>query len=876
MAEISDKSEEYDGRLPHLRVRQSRRLPRLPSHLVPRPRLLSQLDSGTALTVVRAPLGFGKTTLVLQWLQARPHEQAVWMTVTSDSADSEGFWWGLLDALDDAGFGPRGQDRTRSPRAQVRRALTTSREALTLVIDAFERVSADGIDRDLLDILRAGHDLRLIVCLRSHRSFAAYRTLDLDTTVITPTELLLTVEETSALLDSVGLMASAERAEAIHVDGGGWVEPTRAFAIAQCNSAAAATGSPTDQDAATEVAATYLRQRILPVIEPAQVSFALATSLVDGLSLELAELLAGGSAETQLEQLLADGVLFATEESGQPVYRWPPAARRAMSAELHRRAPDLARDLHGRIAGWYLARGQARKALVHAVSARDWELTVRVIERHWRELLMLHRDALFAALSATPLTAVAGSPRALAVRDLRMQHPDDRVLSVIPTLPEGHEQLHTIGQSEEAIEVLETGLAMVAMLRRRGLLARARDLSDRLEVIAGAARATRTRELNGMLPSFLHQIGITRLLADDLPGALGVLHAAYDDAALSLLTYVQADIPGKLALALALAGEAKEADVWLQRHQDARKEEGWVRRRIDNTAGTARALLALERLDLDQASEAIESIAGDPGTEEFWAFATYTRAMIALYQGDVFGGLRAIDRARASYPTWWGEGTTARVLLASVEADLLLALGRGNQARAALRAGGIDHPWLRVNIARLLLNAGRPQEALDEIARTDWARRAERRQHLDMLLVEAVAYHRLGQPEAAADALGRTLSAAEASGSRRAFATVPRDELLMVAARLPARRRSWLGAAGLDDHPYLYPEPVELVELTDREQLVLQHLAAGARVHEIAAHLYVSVNTIKTHLRSIYGKLGAANRRDAVANARRLGLFLDA
>src|SRR5579875_2868528 len=327
MAEISDKSEEYDGRLPHLRVRQSRRLPRLPSHLVPRPRLLSQLDSGTALTVVRAPLGFGKTTLVLQWLQARPHEQAVWMTVTSDSADSEGFWWGLLDALDDAGFGPRGQDRTRSPRAQVRRALTTSREALTLVIDAFERVSADGIDRDLLDILRAGHDLRLIVCLRSHRSLAAYRTLDLDTTVITPTELLLTVEETSALLDSVGLMASAERAEAIHVDGGGWVEPTRAFAIAQCNSAAAATGSPTDQDAATEVAATYLRQRILPVIEPAQVSFALATSLVDGLSLELAELLAGGSAETQLEQLLADGVLFATEESGQPVYRWPPATR---------------------------------------------------------------------------------------------------------------------------------------------------------------------------------------------------------------------------------------------------------------------------------------------------------------------------------------------------------------------------------------------------------------------------------------------------------------------------------------------------------------------------------------------------------------------
>ncbi len=168
-----------------------------------RPRLLQRLDDQSPLTVLRAPLGFGKTTLVAQWWWAKVAERFVdvagWVTVDADAADAAGFWQSMLDVLVDAGLDPPAPEPTRSTRDLARRAIAGAGCEVTLVVDAFERVTDDGIDADLLEVLRVSPNLRLVVCLRSRRHFQPHSFLDLDFTVIPPGDLLLSVDETAAL-----------------------------------------------------------------------------------------------------------------------------------------------------------------------------------------------------------------------------------------------------------------------------------------------------------------------------------------------------------------------------------------------------------------------------------------------------------------------------------------------------------------------------------------------------------------------------------------------------------------------------------------------------------------------------------------------------
>ena len=726
-------------------------VPRLSSHLVTRPRLLKRFEEGAPLTVLRAPLGFGKTTLVAQWLRGLRDDLVAWVTVDQDTADATGFWHSVLEALVDAGLEPPPPEWTRSTRLQLRRAIAATKSEVSLVVDGFERVTEDGIDRDLLDLLRVSPNLRLVVCLRSHRHFVHHSYLDLDFTVIPPGELLLTLEETAALLDEFGVAdLSDERVRAIHADGGGWIEPTRAFAMTLCQSSAVTPVPPSDRDAATRVALSYLRQRILPAIDGERVEFALATSLLDVFSTELAELLAEEPlAKGQLQGLEADGILYAAVESGETVYRWPPAARRAMATELAERSPERLRHLHTRIARLYASKNQPDTALRHAINAQDWPLVVQIVEQHWRPLLVSHRDILYAALSAAPLELIAASPRALAVRDLRLQAPDDRVLSVIPDLPSDGLVLRKLGDSPRAAEILDNGLAIIAALRRRGLFHQVRDYSDRLETVAATAAVNRTSDVAAQLPGFWFQLGVTRLLGDDIDRAFHPLREGYETAANSPLNYIQGDAAAKLALAYALAGDTAQATVWLKRYQSAPEEKGWFRRLINSSVVTARTLLALDRLDIDEAAATTAATVADLGSDEFWAFAAYARALVAFYTGDALGGLRQVDQARAANPAWHDHGSTARLLLARIEADLLLALGQANRARAVIGAAGPGHPDLWVSQARLELLVGDPHASLALAADLAWVRQAGHRAQLEMLLIQAVAHHRLGQTDRA-------------------------------------------------------------------------------------------------------------------------------
>jgi LuxR family transcriptional regulator, maltose regulon positive regulatory protein len=302
--------------------------PRLASHLVLRSRLLEGLSVRSPLTLVRAPLGFGKTAVLAQWYRSHRQESAVWVTVTSDATDAPGFWQAVLDALVDAGTAHPAASTRASTRAQVGRAIAGVRQPLALIVDGFDRVTAEGVDGDLLDLLRTSPNLRLIVSLRGRTHFRPYQHLDLDATVIPPSELRFTPGETAALLEQVSENISDEQVQFIHAETGGWVELTLAFAVAFRDRTLSRDRTRLDSRAATRVARDYVRQRILPAIGGHdQVRFILSTSVVDEVSADIAQALVdGGSADSHLERLEAVGGLSANAEHGELVYRWPPAA----------------------------------------------------------------------------------------------------------------------------------------------------------------------------------------------------------------------------------------------------------------------------------------------------------------------------------------------------------------------------------------------------------------------------------------------------------------------------------------------------------------------------------------------------------------------
>jgi LuxR family maltose regulon positive regulatory protein len=283
----------------------------------------------------------------------------------------------------------------------------------------------------------------------------------------------------------------------------------------------------------------------------------------------------------------------------------------------------------------------------------------------------------------------------------------------------------------------------------------------------------------------------------------------------------------------------------------------------------ARLLNALDRLDLAAADSAAEEFADDPGANEFWFLNVYAQAQHSLHTGAYADALENIDRSRLAYRDWLTEAATADPLLRATEADLLMAMGRGHQARSVLEDARVDHPLLRVSQARLALFSGQPATALELGRDSGWMRRATARHRLEMLVIKAIAADRLGDRGSALHALRRALGEARALDARRPFVMVRRTDLAALAG-CEARLAELLDEPAVRRHPDLFP--VELV-LTEREARVLEKLAEGLTLQQVADALVVSYNTVKTQQRSLFRRLGAPTRADAIARARQWGLL---
>nr|WP_243869461.1 LuxR family transcriptional regulator [Amycolatopsis granulosa] len=141
------------------------------------------------------------------------------------------------------------------------------------------------------------------------------------------------------------------------------------------------------------------------------------------------------------------------------------------------------------------------------------------------------------------------------------------------------------------------------------------------------------------------------------------------------------------------------------------------------------------------------------------------------------------------------------------------------------------------------------------------------------MLIRAIAQLRSGDRTGSAGTVRRAASSARRTGLLRPFRTVPRAELADVVSHAGFDALALLREPALRNVPDLFPERLDLVVLTDRERHILDYLAAGLPSQRIAHQLFISYNTVKTHVRGLYRKLKAGSRDEALARARALGLL---
>ncbi|MFF6783149.1 LuxR C-terminal-related transcriptional regulator [Streptomyces sp. NPDC012510] len=875
---------------PFLRTRFA--VPALPATFLRRERLVDHLDQAlqTPLTLVDGPAGAGKTLLVADWA-ARRGRPVAWLTHQTGDRRPGMFWAYFLQALRASGValpdgigGPADAGRVdRTLLTRLATELDARDRPVLVVLDEYDRVTDPAIAEQLEYVLRhASRGLRLILVTRTDPLLPLHRHRAVgDMTEIRGAELAFTPEEAEALLGLHGLSLPVRAAEAL-------VERTRGWAAGLRLCALAAGQEPDPEtylkrfEAERTAVADFLLAEVLDRQRPETRDILLRVSVVDRFRPELANVLTG---RTDAEGILAElhrGNAFV-EDLGHAWYRLHPLFQEILRAHLRRRCPGLEPTLHRRAARWLRRSGTLTEALDHGAAAGDWEFAAGALvdDLAIGRLFTGPRSDALAELfsrmgpeSRSPATDLVRAARELSRCEL------DRGLAHLRRAERSlaaQEDTRTEPEEEPGPAVARLSCALL-----EALAARLTGSPSWAELAARAAEGLRQQvpadlldrhpEVAALLRTHL---GSARLWAGRLEEARAALSPVADSSGDASTALPRADCLGRLALIDCLNGWPDKAERRAMAALSTAERYGLPE---PSGSGLGRLVLAAVAVDRDElrlarahlhAAQHIRPPTRDPVTEAGLALAT-TRLLLA--HGDTRAALRAAEHAvAADAVSPWAQGHTALAVSAA-----RLAEGRPEEAVALLRAVPGDQPVCAVQEARAHLAAGRPLAAIDLLGGLRPPSRLGPAVTVRALLVRAEAATAVGDPATARRLVARALHEARAERLRRPFAEAGGWlRPLLDAPPLRGLATGWLtpGPPQNTAPPLAEGRPPVVEELSGRERDVLRLLDRMLSTEEIAADLCLSVNTVKTHLKSVFRKLAVNRRADAVRRARELRLL---
>jgi LuxR family maltose regulon positive regulatory protein len=871
-------------------------VPRGPTTMVPRDRLLDALDAGVQgpLTLLAAPAGAGKSALLSSWVAAgRAPGPVAWLSLDGDDADRRRFWRAVLGTLSHATGDARLSALAVSPREAVDTdlvlpglvdALDARDEPLVLVLDDLHLV-AEVVREDLERLVRyPPPSLRLVLVTRADPPLGLGRLrLEGWLTEIRARDLAFTLDEAVALFDALAVPV-------VPADIATLWRRTEGWSAALCLAAISVRAHPEPSEFIEHFAGTdatvsdYLLSEVLARQPPERREFLLRTSIVDVVCGDLADALTGGSdGQRMLARLEHGGALLAALDEHGAWYRYHPLFAELLRAELRAQLGDEVEGLHRRAAVWLAAHGDRTGALRHVAMGRAWDLGTQLVIDHWVDFMINgEMAALRPVLEAMPPECVAASPElslafgaamlAFGKHDLAELHLRGAKAAVAQVPPARQAQFAAAAAAVGLYEGRFGGDPL-------GALAAAREWLGHGPVLESHEVAPNLRSL------LLTQLGIVEMWTGDLVAAVEHLERAHAVAADEGIEWTAFASSAHLSLASLLRGDLARALRRANQALDIAERRGWARSEPAAAASCVLAAICIQRDQLDEAEALIDQAsAAVRDTRERPLLAVHVLARVQLLsdRGERARALDLLHAGREQLGDWPLPAAIGELLIAE-EGLLAAATGEAQSGRELLqRAPGTPSPAIANALARLDLLEGEARAA-----------RATLAAHLDdpdhgvplpiraeAWLLDALALDALAEHDDAARSLERALDLAEPAGLRRLIGTHGD-------AIGPLLRRHVRHATG---HPAMVGELVETIErrgrparraapevlperLSDREQAILGYLPTMMSNQEIASALMISVNTVKTHLKAIYRKLDASGRREAVQRAQELALI---
>lgn len=848
-------------------------VPRLSRRHLSRPRLLELLSTDMPLTVLRGPAGSGKTALLSEWAKG-VRADGVWVSMADDVDSRLAFWRTVITALTDADL-LDANSPLREPLGitSVRRALVRGLRRLPdqhlLVIDNTGPLLDADVDEDILTVVREVEHINIVLAGRGRTTLEHPRAaVQTDLRLIGPADLAFTPDEIDELVRYKTGRNSVDGGRMVREVTGGHPILVRA-ALQHAN---AGTGELLERVGLQAFITTVVRAELRHALDdPRQrqlATFLMRCSLPEHLNPGLIDQLGSGmQVERHLEQLEMLGVLEIDPTSG--VTRVLPAVRDLLRTEAGTRLRRQLPQLHTQIANWELAEGNALAALRHATAAGDLALITTVISQEWEHFLwggvMTEVEEI---LQRVPREELHGQPLIAAVIGLAVNMDASRRSRAIRYLTVATEGARSLRRAAAPSQhfffgVLESSLARIAG-EPHGLRARAEAGARTLTEQTGTVTSSRSE------PIFRSQLAITLFRTGRGDQALHLLRDAVT---------APADGPGLAphqALTIKAGIHAHLGTMRNSRELMAVADDlTWPPGMRDSYLGVLGHYAAvwdrLEAFDLAGAEQHLDVITPQHVNIEFQPYIELMRANLGLLQGRANGALvrltEAMQRMQVDQRMLGPEQAT----LVKFSALLSLAAGRTGEARAALQVdGGALNSVVR---AAIELAAGHPQEALVQLAarqREPTSPRSAAPHHL----VLAAASLRAGDRIGALDAAERLAALMNYHGLRSHLVYVPRSDLLAVRDFLVEERPDLKDTFGdLGTVPNVLPSTGNVALLTRREKAVLVELSRLVSTREIATALGVSTNTVKSQLRSIYRKLGASSREEALSVAMREGML---
>ena len=847
--------------------------PRVPAWHLSRPVLVDRVHAGIAdgLVIVRGGSGAGKSAVLAEWA-ARTDRPGVWVVVDDAISSRFALWAHILGALGDGPEDVRVSALEGANEAHLRLVLAEAlgRERITLVLDDYHLVTDPRVHDDIEWLVtHAGG--RAILATRVVAPFEEPpRAARLGPTVVLPDELAFRPEETAAFLGRRQRTTPDDAATA-HSRLAGWPLALRILDLERARRGEAAPLEDVLQ--AVEEALTGPRPALPPLMrDPEVLAFAARITIAEWLTVDLAAELTGrDDAGDLLAAFEHEGLGSWHDRPSGRVFVMAPFVRAAVSsAATGLDAPTL-RSLRRSYASWADRAGESVIAGRQAVELGDWALLAALAQRHFRTLMRLHRREWRDLVAAVPLDRLRRHPvlGAVALQLLNAESaPTDRLRALATVLVSS---LAPVRDRGTRVDRIWRNASALAAERISGRYAAASATAERLVTLIAALDLHELDEVGEFLPLLYVQIGTTRLYGGDPIGAVEPLSEAIRSSADAPWSELHAR--SLLALTSALRGELRDAQRQTAHLDEFCTISGWRGTYSASGYHLARAMLRIEEGDAPRARTELRLLDRHFDTIEHWPLILRIDALAALTEGSAAAAAAALPDRIRHRSRRAGTSAAMRAMLTATHTELLLAAGELRSAERVLRRSDYaDSPVVLLSAARVALAADDDGRALTLSSRLLGPAGSSPRLASGSLLVRAVAHHRSGRQTEAAVALTQAVGILHAEGLHTPLALLPRRPLLELRDLLTATDRAVLDTL-LGETPDRIPETPPAVRLTEREVAVLVELTRSSSVQTISEALYVSPNTVKTQLRSLYRKLGATSRDEALVAASAEGLL---